>query len=49
MAELAYQETSIIDDRSSLYTGNIACDSYYKAEYDAQVNWKYWGQIFCLL
>ena len=33
----AYKETSVADDQSSLYSGKIACDSYYKAEYDSQV------------
>ena len=37
-----YELTSIVDDKSSLYTGNKACDSFYKAEYDAQV----YPQIF---
>ena len=35
-----YVPTSITDDRSTLYTGNVASDSFYKIEADAQVGIK---------
>jgi len=33
-----YIPTSVTDDGSSFYTGNVAADSYYKTEFDAQVS-----------
>ena len=35
--EAAYNPTSIVDNGESLYTGNVAAESYFKAEFDAQV------------
>ena len=32
-----YNDVTIVDDKKSLKTGRVAADSYYKAEYDAQV------------
>ena len=35
--ETAYNPTSILDKGESLYSGNTAAESYFKAEYDVQV------------
>ena len=37
--EAAYNPTSIVDNGESMYTGNVAAESYFKAEFDAQVCW----------
>ena len=36
----SYVPISVVDDKSSTYTGNVAADAYYKIEFDAQVRRK---------
>lgn len=40
LLQSTHVQESIIDNNSSLYTGNVAADSYFKTAYDAQVRTK---------